>query len=113
MSHLFVAEIKGSEPQAVRSGVFLAIGRPQHPPEKATRTGTGIGVLVFLPSFLGAVTLALLCRQERLHMGFISAGEALHTGGKLKQLRSTSTRAKSPDLPLASSVSITAVVVST
>ena len=40
-----VAEIKGSEPQAARSGVLLAIARPQHPPEKPTGTGTGIGVL--------------------------------------------------------------------
>ena len=36
---------QGSEQQAVRSGVFLAIARPQPSPEKSTGTGAGIVVL--------------------------------------------------------------------
>ena len=46
VSHLFVAEIKDSELQTERSGVLLAIARPQRPPETTARTGgSGFGVL--------------------------------------------------------------------
>ena len=81
VSHFLVAEIKGSEQQAARSGLFLAIARPQPPP--------GIGVLAlpgvwftFLPfleregrgeerGVLPSVpTLALLCCKECLQMDF-------------------------------------------
>ena len=40
VSHVLVVEIKGSEQQAARSGVFLAMARPQPPPKRTTGTGT-------------------------------------------------------------------------
>ena len=69
-----VPESKGSEQQTVPSGVFLALARPQCPPENTTAAGTGIGVLAvpgvwlaFLPPFWGGCLpfrpFPLLCHQ--------------------------------------------------
>ena len=73
--HLFGVEFKGSEQQAVHSGVFLAIARPTSPPETTHRELvpetacwplSGVW-LAFLPFCFWAVlpsvpTHALLCR---------------------------------------------------
>ena len=80
--HLFAADIMGAE-QAVRSGVLLAIDRPQPPPEKKKkrrnryqnrrwpRPACGWPVCLSFRAVLPSVpTLALLCRHERLQMDF-------------------------------------------
>ena len=75
VSHLFVAEIKGSEQQAERNSVFLAIARPQPPPGKKNsrnwywnrRVGPaqrvdGLSAVFFWAVLPAVPTLALSCR---------------------------------------------------
>ena len=80
LSHLFVAEIKGSEQQEARSCVCLAIARPQPPPKKkklelvpiatcwpCPATGWPFCRFLFAAGPPSVPTLAPQCRLERLH----------------------------------------------
>ena len=87
VSHLFVAENNGSEHQAVRCGEFVAIARP--PPEKKSqnwyrngRLGPARRVVGLSAVFvLGLLpTLARLCRQLRLQVGFCHIYHAAQPG---------------------------------
>ena len=84
MSQLFVAEIKDSEPQAVRSGVFLALARPQpsHPKNhrnwhRNRRVGPAAGVVGISAFFFWSVLPSVPTSKSR----FFPCGGCLDSAG--------------------------------